>query len=85
MGSEQIDGQKDRQIARKTNRLAKFNVDKTKIMLFGKASKSVSSLACVELDGKAIEFVDKSKYLGFYVVSATLSIQEDLGGFFWFS
>ena len=63
----------------------KFNVEKTKIMIFGKACTSVSSLACVELDGKEIEFVYKCKYLGFYVVSSTnfkLSFQEDLCGFF---
>ena len=62
----------------------KFNVDKTKIMVFGKASTSVSSLACIVLHGKSIEYVSTCKYLGFHLVSSKLlkfSVQEDLCGF----
>ena len=63
----------------------KFNVEKTKMMIFGKMSASVSSLACIELDGKPIEFVNSCKYLGFHIVSHThfkFSYREDLCGFF---
>ena len=62
-----------------------FNVAKTKMMVFGKASSSVSSLACISLQGNPIEFVKTCKYLGFHIVSSNhfkFSFREDLCGFF---
>lgn len=62
----------------------KFNVEKTKIMVFGKASNAVSDLSCIDLNGRSIEFVSKCN-LGFYIESSNhfkLSYKEDLCGFF---
>ena len=47
------------------------SIAKTKMIVFGKASLSVSSLACISLHCSSIEFVKTCKYLGFYIVSST--------------
>ena len=63
----------------------KFNIAKTKIMVFGKLSKSVDSLAKISLYGEEITYVKTCKYLGFHVVSHvhfSVSVNEDLRGFF---
>ena len=59
----------------------KFNVGKTKVMVFGKLSKSVHSLAKIALNGEEIEYVSSCKYLGFHIISSTefsVSVNEDL-------
>ena len=63
----------------------KFNIAKTKVMVFGKLSRSAPSLARISINGELIEYVEKCKYLGFYLVSHDcfkVSVQEDLRGFF---
>ena len=66
----------------------KFNVKKTKIMVFGKYSNNLDSLSRIELlhgHGVPIEFVTSCKYLGFYIRSGThfkFSVHEDLCSFF---
>ena len=63
----------------------KFNIGKTKIMVFGRLSRSVSSLERISINGELIEYVEKCKYLGNYLVSHDhfkISVQEDLRGFF---
>ena len=63
----------------------KFNVSKTKVLIFGKLSRSIESLAKLKINGESIEFVKSCKYLGFYLVSHDcfkLSVAEDLRGFF---
>ena len=63
----------------------KFNFSKTKVIVFGKLGKSLSSLAKISFQGESIEYVETCKYLGFYIVSHThfkFSINEDLRGFF---
>ena len=63
----------------------KFNVNKTKVMVFGRLSRSVSSLAKVTINGQIVEYVESCKYLGFYLISHDYfkcSISEDLRGFF---
>ena len=62
-----------------------FNVAKTKVMVFGKLSRSLSSISKISLQGVSVDFVAKCKYLGFYIVSSInfkLSINEDLCNFF---
>ena len=62
-----------------------FNVGKTKVMVFGKLSRSLDSLAKLSLHGQEIEYVTTCKYLGFHIVSNTefkVSVNEDLRGFF---
>ena len=46
-----------------------FNVAKTKVMVFGKLSRVVPSLAKINLHGEGIEYVNSCKYLGFHLVS----------------
>ena len=63
----------------------RFNIAKTKVMVFGRLSRSVPSLARISINGEMIEYVEKCKYLGFYLVSNDhfkISVQEDLRGFF---
>ena len=63
----------------------KFNIGKTKVMVFGRLSRSVSSLEKISINDEVIEYVKKCKYLGFYLVSHDsfkISVQEDLRGFF---
>ena len=63
----------------------KFNVGKTKVMVFGKITKSSSSLAKIIVNGESIEYINSCIYLGFYVTSSTcfkLSTSEDFRGFF---
>ena len=63
----------------------RFNVNKSKVMVFGKLSRSVSTLAKVTVDDKIVDYVESCKYLGFYLVSHDhfkCSISEDLRGFF---
>ena len=63
----------------------RFNVGKTKVMVFGKLSRTPSSLSKISLQGISLEYVSKGKYLGFYIVSSIhfkLSIHEDLCNFF---
>ena len=63
----------------------KFNVAKTKVMVFGKLSRVVSTLAKITIHGESIEYVQSCKYLGFHLVSHDkfkFSVIEDLRGFF---
>ena len=63
----------------------KFNVKKTKVLVFGKLNAHKDSLARIYFQGEPIDFVDTCKYLGFHIVSGThfkFSINEDLCGFF---
>ena len=63
----------------------KFNVSKTKIMVFGKISAQISSLARISLSGDLIEFVTSCRYLGFFILSGKnfrFSFREDLCKFF---
>ena len=63
----------------------KFNISKTKVIVFGKLSKSLSSLAKISFQGETIEYVETCKYLGFHIISHIhfkFSINEDLRGFF---
>ena len=63
----------------------KFNIGKTKVMVFGRLSRLVSSLERISINGELIEYVEKCKYLGYYLVSHDcfkISVQEDLRGFF---
>ena len=39
----------------------KFNVGKTKLMVFGKVSATVDSLACISLRGEPIDYVTEEK------------------------
>ena len=62
-----------------------FNVAKTKVMVFGKLSRDLSSLAEISINGENVKYVKSCKYLGFYLVSHDkfkLSVIEDLRGFF---
>ena len=45
----------------------KFNVGKTQVMVFGKLSTSVSSIAKITLQDVRIEYIKSCKYLGFYI------------------
>ena len=47
----------------------KFNVAKTKVMVFGKLSRVLPSLAKITIHGESIEYVNSCKYLGFHLVS----------------
>ena len=63
----------------------KFNIAKTKVMVFGKLSRDLSSLAKITIHGENVEYVKSCKYLGFYLVSHEkfkFSVIEDLRGFF---
>ena len=63
----------------------RFNVNKTKVIVFGKLSNSLSSLANISFQGISLGYVKKCKYLGFHIVSSNhfkLSIHESLCGFF---
>ena len=63
----------------------KFNVAKTKVMVFGKLSRVVPTLAKISIHGESIEYVQSCKYLGFHLVSHDkfkFSVIEDLRGFF---
>ena len=63
----------------------KFNVAKTKVMVFGKLSRVLPSLAKITIHGEGIEYVNSCKYLGFHLVSHDkfkFSVIEDLRGFF---
>ena len=63
----------------------KFNVGKTKVMLFGKSTIPMNDLAPIRLRGQPIEFVNSCKYLGFYIesgISFRFSIKDDLCSFF---
>ena len=63
----------------------KFNVGKTKMMVFGRLSSTTETLARISLCGEPIDFVHHSKYLGFHIISGKycrFSVQEDLCGFF---
>ena len=63
----------------------KFNVRKTKTMVFGKMHSLTNSLTELKLRGIPIEYVEKYRYLGFHVVSGNsfkLSSTECLRGFF---
>ena len=63
----------------------RFNVAKTKVLVFGKLSRSLSSLAKITVEGISIEYVNKCKYLGFHLISHDhfkISVIEDLHGFF---
>ena len=63
----------------------KFNVGKTKVIIFGKLSKSVSTLARISVNGQYIDYIKSCKYLGFHIITGTcfrFSVNEDLRGFF---
>ena len=63
----------------------RFNVKKTKVMIFGKNSASIDSLAQLNLGGQDIKFVSSCKYLGFHIISGKhfkFSVHEDLCSFF---
>ena len=63
----------------------KFNVAKTKVIVFGKLSRDLPSLAKITINGESVEYVKSCKYLGFHLVSHTkfkISVIEDLRGFF---
>ena len=63
----------------------KFNIAKTKVLVFGKLSKAMPSLAKISIDGQYIDYVESCKYLGFHLVSHDkfkFSVIEDLRGFF---
>ena len=63
----------------------RFNVSKTKIMVFGKLNTSPDSLARISLGGVFIDYVSSCRYLGFHIVSGKnfkFSFHEDLRGFF---
>ena len=47
----------------------RFNVSKTKVMIFGKYSALTDSLARLKLAGQEIDFVTSCKYFGFHIVS----------------
>ena len=67
------------------NIVSKFNVGKTKVMVFGKLTKCSSLLAKIVVNGEPIEYINSCRYLGFYITSSTcfkLSTNEDLRGFF---
>ena len=42
----------------------KFNIAKTKVMVFGQFSRLVPSLTKISINGELIEYVEKCKYLG---------------------
>ena len=63
----------------------RFNVSKTKVMIFGKLSRSPLLPAKISLQGVLLDYVPSCKYLGFHIVSHThlkMSINEDLCRFF---
>ena len=63
----------------------KFNVAKTKVIVFGKLSRVLPSLAKLTINGESVEYVQSCKYLGFHLVSHDkfkFSVIEDLRGFF---
>ena len=63
----------------------KFNVGKTKVMVFGKINKSLSSLSPVVVNGEPVVYVGTCRYLGFHIIAGNhlkFSINEDLRGFF---
>ena len=63
----------------------KFNIAKTKVMVFGKLSRKMPSLAKISIDGQCIDYVESCKYLGFHLVAHDkfkFSVVEDLRGFF---
>ena len=63
----------------------KFNVTKTKVMVFGKLSRVVHSLAKITVNGISVNYVKSCKYLGFFLLSHDkfkFSFTEDLRGFF---
>ena len=63
----------------------RFNVKKTKVMIFGKYSAITDTLAQLSLGGQYIDFASSCKYLGFHIVSGThfrFSVHEDLCSFF---
>ena len=63
----------------------KFNVAKTKTMVFGNGSSLVDSFPEMKLRGTSIEFVKNYRYLGFYVLAGRtlkFSSNECLRSFF---
>ena len=63
----------------------RFNVGKTKLMVFGKVTNNIASLSNILFQGIRLEYVESCKYLGFHVVSGLhfkLSIQKDICSFF---
>ena len=62
-----------------------FNVGKTKVIVFGRSSSTLDSLANVCIDNVPIEYVRSYRYLGFHVLSDLhfkFSSTECLRGFF---
>ena len=63
----------------------RFNVAKTKVIVFGKLSRNLPSLAKIHINGESVEYVESCKYLGFHLLSGDkfkFSVIEDLRGFF---
>ena len=63
----------------------KFNVSKSNVMVFGKASGMVKTVSPLLLGGDSLDFVTSTKYLGFHIVadlSFGLSVTEDLCKFY---
>ena len=47
----------------------RFNVAKTKVLVFGKLSRNLPSLAKININGESVEYVESCKYLGFHLPS----------------
>ena len=63
----------------------KFNVNKTKIMIFGRLSSSTESLPQISLNGEPVNYVLTCKYLGFYIIAGKrfkFSVNQDQCGFY---
>ena len=63
----------------------KFNISKTKVMVFGKSSADTGSLARISLCGEPIDFACSARYLGFHIESGRkfkITVRKDLCGFF---
>ena len=63
----------------------KFNIGKTKVMVFGKLSRSLSSMAPIVVNGESVDYITTCRYLGFHItagIQLKFSINEDLRGFF---
>ena len=63
----------------------KFNVDKSKIMVFGKLHNVIDSISPLVLNNDPIEYVTSMRYLGFYLTAGLtfrFSITEDLCKFY---
>ena len=63
----------------------KFNVNKTKVIVFGKCVSNLDLLANVQINGVPLVYVRSYRYLGFHIISDSkfkFSSTECLRGFF---